>query len=124
MSLAQPKHRWNLSTRCGPSPVRDWKETATFSGRGLSISPSRDRKSTRLNSSHRTISYAVFCLKKKNKQTKNNPQHNKHTSPPSPPTHPPPPTPPHPPPPPPPPPTPPPSPPTPPPPSPLPPPPP
>src|SRR5207248_11684161 len=27
-----------------------------------------DRKSTRLNSSHRTISYAVFCLKKKNKQ--------------------------------------------------------
>src|SRR5207248_9061412 len=26
----------------------------------------RDRKSTRLNSSHRTISYAVFCLKKKN----------------------------------------------------------
>src|SRR5438094_7460478 len=31
----------------------------------------RDRKSTRLNSSHRTISYAVFCLKKKkNKKTK------------------------------------------------------
>src|SRR5207248_8175914 len=29
----------------------------------------RDRKSTRLNSSHRTISYAVFCLKIKNKQT-------------------------------------------------------
>src|SRR5437867_10405063 len=28
--------------------------------------PARDRKSTRLNSSHRTISYAVFCLKKKN----------------------------------------------------------
>src|SRR5437773_7625255 len=27
----------------------------------------RDRKSTRLNSSHITISYAVFCLKKKNK---------------------------------------------------------
>src|SRR5436189_3588559 len=26
-----------------------------------------DRKSTRLNSSHRCISYAVFCLKKKNK---------------------------------------------------------
>src|SRR5207248_10483127 len=29
-----------------------------------------DRKSTRLNSSHRTISYAVFCLKKKNKNLK------------------------------------------------------
>src|SRR5207248_4981700 len=28
----------------------------------------RDRKSTRLNSSHRTISYAVFCLKKKNQR--------------------------------------------------------
>src|SRR5436189_1700034 len=31
----------------------------------------RDRKSTRLNSSHRCISYAVFCLKKKKKKTKN-----------------------------------------------------
>src|SRR6266705_5186361 len=29
-----------------------------------------DRKSTRLNSSHRTISYAVFCLKKKKKNPK------------------------------------------------------
>src|SRR5438477_2048928 len=28
--------------------------------------PSGDRKSTRLNSSHMSISYAVFCLKKKN----------------------------------------------------------
>src|SRR5438445_8520768 len=28
-----------------------------------------DRKSTRLNSSHANISYAVFCLKKKNNQT-------------------------------------------------------
>src|SRR5258708_30593400 len=28
--------------------------------------PVRDRKSTRLNSSHQIISYAVFCLKKKN----------------------------------------------------------
>src|SRR5947209_17018816 len=30
-----------------------------------------DRKSTRLNSSHANISYAVFCLKKKNTQKKN-----------------------------------------------------
>src|SRR2546421_5069079 len=30
---------------------------------------SRDRKSTRLNSSHDQISYAVFCLKKKKKNT-------------------------------------------------------
>src|SRR5690349_24010471 len=31
----------------------------------------RDRKSTRLNSSHVEISYAVFCLKKKKKKKKN-----------------------------------------------------
>src|SRR5258708_24321922 len=31
--------------------------------------PSVDRKSTRLNSSHQIISYAVFCLKKKKKST-------------------------------------------------------
>src|SRR5437870_10446804 len=31
----------------------------------------RDRKSTRLNSSHVAISYAVFCLKKKNQPTTN-----------------------------------------------------
>src|SRR3712207_8922182 len=37
-----------------------------------------DRKSTRLNSSHANISYAVFCLKKKkkNKSTKRNNKHN------------------------------------------------
>src|SRR5256885_10686058 len=35
----------------------------------------RDRKSTRLNSSHLVISYAVFCLKKKNKQLHRNPIH-------------------------------------------------
>src|SRR5437879_7991061 len=37
---------------------------------GLSLGWVRqeDRKSTRLNSSHRCISYAVFCLKKKNKE--------------------------------------------------------
>src|SRR5947208_10408475 len=31
--------------------------------------PSEDRKSTRLNSSHQIISYAVFCLKKKSQRT-------------------------------------------------------
>src|SRR5712675_3052036 len=36
---------------------------------------SRDRKSTRLNSSHGYISYAVFCLKKK-KNTKSNKEKN------------------------------------------------
>src|SRR5690349_23407811 len=38
---------------------------------------SRDRKSTRLNSSHVEISYAVFCLKKKKKNKQKNKQHNK-----------------------------------------------
>src|SRR5207248_11614482 len=37
-------------------------------GRSHSVARGRDRKSTRLNSSHRTISYAVFCLKKKKKK--------------------------------------------------------
>src|SRR5437763_10879328 len=32
----------------------------------LALDEIEDRKSTRLNSSHRCISYAVFCLKKKN----------------------------------------------------------
>src|SRR3712207_8193475 len=35
------------------------------SGRGRSPTQPTDRKSTRLNSSHANISYAVFCLKKK-----------------------------------------------------------
>src|SRR5690554_500508 len=35
------------------------------------ISMGQDRKSTRLNSSHVRISYAVFCLKKKNKNKNN-----------------------------------------------------
>src|SRR2546426_8333130 len=41
-----------------PRPVAD-------RGDELSVRRRRDRKSTRLNSSHLVISYAVFCLKKK-----------------------------------------------------------
>src|SRR5262245_63753693 len=37
---------------------------------GRARRPRRDRKSTRLNSSHLGISYAVFCLKKKKKKKK------------------------------------------------------
>src|SRR5258708_13034375 len=37
-----------------------------FPGKSAGAAPARrDRKSTRLNSSHQIISYAVFCLKKK-----------------------------------------------------------
>src|SRR5258705_9302918 len=45
----------------GTTPVRG---SDTLTG----VVPSRDRKSTRLNSSHLGISYAVFCLKKKKKK--------------------------------------------------------
>src|SRR2546421_4188275 len=43
----------------------------------------RDRKSTRLNSSHDQISYAVFCLKKKKKTHKLHMSHNTGNIPPS-----------------------------------------
>src|SRR5690242_21781923 len=39
-----------------------------FRSSGTTVAASRDRKSTRLNSSHMSISYAVFCLKKKKKK--------------------------------------------------------
>src|SRR3989475_7387587 len=39
--------------------------SATSTGSETTFPPLRDRKSTRLNSSHSQISYAVFCLKKK-----------------------------------------------------------
>src|SRR3712207_8103033 len=41
-----------------------YPDTATFGARAAFIA-GLDRKSTRLNSSHANISYAVFCLKKK-----------------------------------------------------------
>src|SRR5258708_25727543 len=43
---------------------------ASLAQGGHTIMCRRDRKSTRLNSSHQIISYAVFCLKKKKKNTK------------------------------------------------------
>src|SRR5438552_8018028 len=42
--------------------------------------PRRDRKSTRLNSSHQIISYAVFCLKKKKKKHTKQRKRHKHSS--------------------------------------------
>src|SRR2546426_8387852 len=44
--------------------------SAPGSESGSSRARRRDRKSTRLNSSHLVISYAVFCLKKKKKKEK------------------------------------------------------
>src|SRR5260221_8483759 len=48
---------------CGVSAGFEPEELDDSEGRG-----SQDRKSTRLNSSHTVISYAVFCLKKKKKK--------------------------------------------------------
>src|SRR5256885_7772330 len=43
------------------------RDDARTGGLPVTVRLSQDRKSTRLNSSHLVISYAVFCLKKKNK---------------------------------------------------------
>src|SRR2546422_8011467 len=53
--------------------VRGWAERSEMMlDEGIRIlegAPARDRKSTRLNSCHGYISYAVFCLKKKKMRT-------------------------------------------------------
>src|SRR3712207_7744658 len=57
------------SSKIGPKTVR-WlyqQEDCQISGLVNERPGDGDRKSTRLNSSHANISYAVFCLKKKNK---------------------------------------------------------
>src|SRR2546422_3451922 len=59
---------------CGP-----WPEGAATCSASCSRRVSRDRKSTRLNSSHGYISYAVFCLKKKKKDHNKN-KHIYHTT--------------------------------------------
>src|SRR6266851_5096408 len=52
-----------------PISARAWGDGAAFCFPSPdSATSSQDRKSTRLNSSHITISYAVFCLKKKKKE--------------------------------------------------------
>src|SRR5688500_19612565 len=45
-----------------------WANTLCAGSVTVNVLPFPDRKSTRLNSSHLVISYAVFCLKKKNAQ--------------------------------------------------------
>src|SRR5438132_13587267 len=54
-------------------PIWD-RRSRSGDGRPSRCRPCRrgDRKSTRLNSSHTVISYAVFCLKKKKKNKKKN----------------------------------------------------
>src|SRR3712207_7660283 len=52
------------TARSGSFHQRSAREPMTF----IASTSRRDRKSTRLNSSHANISYAVFCLKKKNQE--------------------------------------------------------
>src|SRR5687768_18077098 len=60
-SLNPPREPMKCSKRCDCS--------GTYSSQlGSRLPAQEDRKSTRLNSSHGYISYAVFCLKKKNNQ--------------------------------------------------------
>src|SRR2546427_6350355 len=61
---SQPEPRSRQGRRAFP-PGRD--PVRSHGPVGLDVGQERDRKSTRLNSSHSQISYAVFCLKKKKK---------------------------------------------------------
>src|SRR5437773_359395 len=58
-AITQPRPFFSRTT--GAVPFRACRNFCGISG----LPSSSDRKSTRLNSSHITISYAVFCLKKK-----------------------------------------------------------
>src|SRR5438270_8792524 len=64
----------DLQTRSGVfedvTPIFEGSEDLTGAGQILATLE-EDRKSTRLNSSHSQISYAVFCLKKKKKKKLN-----------------------------------------------------
>src|SRR2546430_7323031 len=67
---ALPIYRQGLGRRLGPA-LRHQQRLLELRA------PHEDRKSTRLNSSHSQISYAVFCLKKKKKT---NYKHTEHTA--------------------------------------------
>src|SRR5206468_11888261 len=70
---------WRATAR-RMAPFRAWKRvsasgqaaraSASSAGSSTCSGSGSDRKSTRLNSSHDQISYAVFCLKKKKKKKK------------------------------------------------------
>src|SRR5438874_8851040 len=60
---------WTAWYRLASVSIQEWFEFDLLSRlpNQISCESNRDRKSTRLNSSHVEISYAVFCLKKKTK---------------------------------------------------------
>src|SRR5256885_6456138 len=70
LSLHDALPIWGERSGC-PSARRASPSRSTFGRRPNAPRPrSEDRKSTRLNSSHLVISYAVFCLKKKKKNAR------------------------------------------------------
>src|SRR2546430_3713265 len=67
--LARTRHPVTVVTKSA-LVLRDLDLLSGLARQGLASVAVRDRKSTRLNSSHSQISYAVFCLKKKKNNTK------------------------------------------------------
>src|SRR5207249_9867542 len=59
------RHTPQARTRTSTSPLPGLGVAASVNSNGFVSIAAGDRKSTRLNSSHVSISYAVFCLKKK-----------------------------------------------------------
>src|SRR5699024_12775850 len=64
LSLAMRQHGREIAHRPAGNEHRRF-----FPEQGCRLGKKRDRKSTRLNSSHVSTSYAVFCLKKKKRKT-------------------------------------------------------
>src|SRR5437763_9535229 len=67
--VRKPKKKVCVFCTDKSAPSIDYKDTTMLRKTQTFL----DRKSTRLNSSHRCISYAVFCLKKKNSGGKGTP---------------------------------------------------
>src|SRR5205814_9173204 len=68
LSLPSSPFSDTLSEVSPPIAMRRFIDTTSSSVTPRSVAILVDRKSTRLNSSHLGISYAVFCLKKKKEQ--------------------------------------------------------
>src|SRR3712207_7501794 len=78
-TLFRSRRRWGAHGVRATPPARSWTAGPVTTrgapgelGEGCGSAPPRDRKSTRLNSSHANISYAVFCLKKKKQNVDSN----------------------------------------------------
>src|SRR5258708_9490728 len=77
LCLAREEGHWSVASTLpsemkGPHRNGPFKEAFNHHFLLVYGTKGTDRKSTRLNSSHQIISYAVFCLKKKKQNNKNN----------------------------------------------------